>query len=779
MTTNIGDLVTKWALDAGPVLDSLGSMSSNLGRLSKRLSETELELKSGKQAAELYAAGYHLASEAHRGFIDTQIRTIANLREQKRAIEELSAAQARSTEQMHAVRSNRNGPGYSDYSFATDSRPLAVTQGAVSILQQRTEAEAARAGKTSVQRINEANAAAHAARQAGYDQMAADLAKEDALLAERVKNDPVLRMMNNKDDSFQAGLRRMKVMEAEGLSEEARRRAVGVAGDRWREEDAADKERLDTIRRSTLAISNARREETEQDRAALNTLREQSRQRAQWRRDDANVMRQLNEQGYFERNKTSNRNAAPGQGATSNANAWALAGGFRTIEDFAQGSVYGGVRGGIIAASNNVSQIGASYGALGVVIGAVASTALTFGVIVSESWKKSAEGANQATDAVKNYGERLSETASHAQRLFDVEMERRNLSRLDLSGADAMKDRLSDQIDRVRNDIGVKEKLTQRTLEGVGAGGISSDELREWVRERTQRRAAFTGQQLPMAGMVAPDAATLNRRDMTPWESRMLSLQQANPSVFDPKFIKELEAAEKDLNKERDIEQKLVRQLTSENEANRQRLQRNADADAEREIELGSKRREAIAQRGSSARIDEDITDLDRMAGAERRRQERQNRQNQLRRSGNDWRVQRDETLLLAGMQTDTERAAYQAQKEYETSLRLSAKAESVGVLTNQDRLAMDLKSQEKRDRDIRLAKYGNMPVDGGTGFSGADFRSSAGVNNVLRGITYAGQDKAVAELKKNGEISIEVRDAVRNVATVMQHAVVPVEDFR
>ena len=515
------------------------------------------------------------------------------------------------------------------------------------------------------------------------------------------------------------------------------RRAAGKSGDAWREEDQAEKDRIEAIRKRNLDIVNARRAEAEAERKAMNDTRALSRQRAQDRRDDANVMRQLDEQGYGKKNRPGHQNEEK-----RSTRQWAGVEGFRAIEDFAQGSAFGGLRGGLLAASNNISQMGAAYGATGAIAGSAISTVIVLGSQLYETWRKAAYGGNEANAAIKEYDRMVSSVLSHTRELGQLRITSRDMqSGSSFDGAVQNEQRLRDNATRREEDLKAKDEAFKDQMAGMGAQGLTSGDLN----------------------------SEASRREETVWGLRRNAASEQHANLSDEALTIE--------NRRRVGEQEREN-IRGHQLLHRERMQ------IEQAQQLALARGQAEADRNQAVERSRRVGGVGPLTEWQQMEKERgfANDQNAKDKSkfdrGQSWFQNQSEQMLLAGMKTDKERESYAAQKEYEQRLRGSAEAEQRGVISPTERATFDANSKNARDRKMREAKYGDLQADGNSGFGSADVKSSQGFNTLVKAMRYSEQDKTIAELKKNGDITKESSQAIVDVLNIKLSAPVPVVDF-
>lgn len=470
--------------------------------------------------------------------------------------------------------------------------------------------------------------------------------------------------------------------------------------------------------------------------------------------DDKLVMQQLTDQGYF----------APGgkghkkQNQTARDNRqWAGVEGFRAIEDFAQGSAYGGLRGGLLAASNNIAQMGAAFGAAGAMAGSAISTVIILGSTLYESWRKGVSGANEAEHALKMYDRALSETIPHILKLNDLQVARQDMRNLDAGGADIAVKNMTRDLDKAKLELKEKEKAEAALKTGMGISGLSSDDLKNEARRRADALLPFTQSVFDTIG------------GLTPVQNQLRNLPTEVLSDDNIEKVRKLQQEKLDTNR---IVVEMETNLLTQQKAQLE-LRRNADREAEQEIEQGFARFQAHLRGGKGPRTDWEMIE---------ERRARNNAQNQREMEkfgrGQSWMQSRSEDLLLSGMRDPKDQAAYRAEKEHQESLRRSAEAERMGILTPDERARLDKASMAKRDRDMREAKYGNLQADGASGFGSADVKSTQGFNAVIKAMRYAEQDKTIQQLKQNGDIAAEQLASQQRVEEILKTAPIPVVDF-
>lgn len=480
--------------------------------------------------------------------------------------------------------------------------------------------------------------------------------------------------------------------------------------------------------------------------------------------DDKLVMQQLTDQGYF----------APGgkgagkkkQAGNPRQNFMAIEAG-RFVEDFTQGSIYGGFKGGVLAGANNMSQMfvglqslmqnstskmGQAMANYGGIIGSVISTTMILGTIAVDSWLKASRGAKGAEEAVKSYDSSLSKAISRYEELRAIRQIGERPDEMSNTGLIAKRRELADLEDSMKQ--AAKEQHIRDTQ--LGITGISSDEMRSSLA-KSRELAALGGVPNAKLPRFTEDEARFHN----------LSAELKTNEAIKAREEREGEVAHQ-LEKQQELKKSL---LQMELEIGRQ--QRNADRDAEQEIEQGFARFQAHQRGGKGPRTDWEMIE----EGRARRNAENQRGADKFGR-GQSWFQSRSEDLLLSSMRDPKDQAAYRAEKERSESWFKGKEAVKMGIITEQQRLDMVTASNAKRDRDMREAKYGNLQADGASGFGSADIKSTQGFNAVIKAMRYAEQDKTIQQLKQNGDIAAEQLKAQQQVVDILNKAPIPVVDF-
>lgn len=392
----------------------------------------------------------------------------------------------------------------------------------------------------------------------------------------------------------------------------------------------------------------------------------------------------------------------------------------RGVEDFIAGSVYGGFKGGILAASNNISQIGMAFGPHGAIIGTVASAVAILGVTAYEAFDKTEDAARQLDEARQRY---------HANEMQRAQ-ERASAAAEDLSN--------------IHNQ--------RRELEGLGKavgkpGGLEAADRALEANQDAQNSALIEQMgivhQMQMMEKTHPAALDPNSKEAG-WE-------RAKRAKMNPKDVLALEKEDRDAM---DAYNKLDSQKKQVGE-------RRKGLEEQRE-KLGLKAQDARQADANQTRLQQAEDQRVREAKARQAEAERTAR-------AKDWFRGRSEQVLLGNMTEDKDRSKYLAQKEHEESLRKSKMAAALGDITPQEREALDKASGKKRDKDIRQAMYGDLKADGATGFSGAQYGSVESVNQIMRSLRQGEQDKQIAELKRNGDILEQVKTVQTEVLGFMK----------
>lgn len=582
--------------------------------------------------------------------------------------------------------------------------------------------------------------------QRGMNQMRANHEKEmaerkrqsDELRKQQEKdaNDPVLKgfaKQKELDDPFQKGLRNMAADKDQEEADRQYRINAARKRDAFEAEDTAEKENQNRIRQRQNDNRTLRRQEQEEENRRLADVRENSRRMAQYRRDDINVQKQISE---------ARKAAIDTQNKSGRLNFAGIEFG-RAIEDFTQGSVYGGLKGGILAASNNISQVfiglqsqmqgstsrlGQALGNYGGIIGSAISTTMILGVTLYEVLNKAAARTDSAAQGVKRFSEQIEEAVKRLKELRGAERDLININREE--SPQALKGKLrttEEQGLELEHEIADRTRLMRDKLVALGAAGPGGKVDAMGLQLAAENAKGVLGNQDVFA------AVGLGGEPV-----------KVNQSALTPEFIAQLRKEEEQLFL---LQQKRV-SLAEQEKAIRQN------------IPLLEQQQNLIATKFAQNQRQADFAAM----------QER----------GKVAMQSRAEDLKLSEMDQKTTwgSAAYRAQKEHEESLRRSAEAERLGIMTPKERQAMDRSSEAKRDRDIRQAKYGDLQADGASGFQSADIKTSAGFNAAIKAMRYGEQDKTIGELKRNGDIGLEIKEAVIAVGEILSMAPVPVVDF-
>ena len=444
---------------------------------------------------------------------------------------------------------------------------------------------------------------------------------------------------------------------------------------------------------------------------------------------------------------------------------WAGVEGFRAVEDFVQGSAYGGLRGGLLAASNNISQMGAAFGAAGAMAGSAASALIVLGSNAYEAWRNADGAIDLARRRVDEYSSSISKTVALHGELREIQL-KANARQDSQSGAEGNIRALKAQRDALEFTIKDRADDTAAKEMAMGIQGLTPEQVATASRQKAaQDRQLMINDILKWTPFKwVGGKETLPQSDAE--QAAVNQLRLAPPGADDKGMN-----AKRHADAKQDQEDKVrLRDLTiglnlAEKEFNRTR--RESMEAVQRQIRLDHERFKLLQNHRKDR--------LDTMAAGEqeeflqRRQQTKKEADINRRDTARKWVGDRTEDLLLSGMKTDKERDAYAAEKEYQESLRRSFAAQQEKLLTPEEREAMDKKSQEKRDRDIRLSKYGDLQAGGSSGFASADIKSAAGMNNVMQAIRYANQTDTITQLKKIGDISQDIATAAKNVEIVLK----------
>lgn len=555
-------------------------------------------------------------------------------------------------------------------------------------------------------------------------------------------------MMANADSGRRAGQQAMydDLFGAPHQQMLADRRVKLAAATEQRIADEQERIQTAALTRQERRLADSQHRQIEQTlsrRAATNALDDRMwfapGRSARHAADDALVQQQLTDQGYF----------APGGKGHKKTNQtgrdnrqWAGVEGFRAIEDFAQGSAYGGLRGGLLAASNNIGQMGAAFGAAGAMAGSLVSTAVILGSTLYESWRKSATGGDEALASITEYDRMVSSVLQHTRQMQDLRIETRGIrNEATFGGALNTEQSLKDDITRRQTEITSRQAARVDQMAGMGAAGLNAADLdKEAIRREETiyglRRNAASAQ----AANLSDEALTIENRNRVREQERQ-----------------DLRDNEQLVEKRRHLA--IAERIVME------RGQHDAD--------VADDRRRAHERGGRGP-----VTEWEQMDIERGHRNEQNRKEMEKFGRGQSWMQSRSEDLLLSGMRDPKDQAAYRAEKEHQESLRRSAEAEKLGLMTPNERSRIDKASMEKRDRDMREAKYGNLQADGASGFQSADIKSTQGFNAVIKAMRYSEQEKTIAELKRNGDITAELLASSQRLEEIAKMAPVQVVDF-
>lgn len=579
-------------------------------------------------------------------------------------------------------------------------------------------------------------------------------AAEDAKIeAARAARDPFssrLAKYQTSEDPFQRGLRQIGVDNANAESDKTARLAAGKAGDKWRDEDAAGKAHLENVRKLNADLLRERldREAREHDiaRTAVGRLI----------RDDAdeiNVQRQLDE-------RRANQRTGRSQTTGGKNRPQILMELTRGFEDASAGAAYGGFRGAVMGASNNISQIGALMGPTGGIVAGLISTTAILGTTIAsayDSWENKSQAIKFELDQQK-VG--VSKIIAELDNMTKVREIRLSLKRE--FNVDSLTQR-QEQVNVQRTGNAEKQSAQQAELdrfrqlaelpEGMDSQAIIAARREKLRRQRVNNipdwmpgsgAPALTNSIGNIASAEAVSEDTLNG---------LIEREKARDEAVRQGTLasKEATLVERQLAKARELEMRI------------------GQDQADRQSAIERSRR--VGGRGP-------ISEWEQLQ-LERGNRNAENAKQKAKFEGSQSWFQKDsEKMLLAGMKTDTDRAAYQAQKEYQERLKRSEESQRIGTITQADRERFDAAALKDRDRTIREAKYGNLQADGRTGFQSADSRSTQGVNAIMQAIQYSRQTDERAQLMKIGDATQETANAIKNGITINNLAPVQVMDF-
>lgn len=584
---------------------------------------------------------------------------------------------------------------------------------------QKASNEAKEHARALLERVN----AAKAAKSATEELIAADRKRRAESMA---PGSMTSRMTSwqQENDPFQQGLRRMKAAEDEITKEKIEAGKRRLAAGKELDEQAARDEQINADIRARQAKNRADREAYEAEGLA-------GRRERQLRKDDANVMAQLEAQGYFNR-----RGKRPDDAPAKAGKAWAGAEAFRGIEDFVQGSAYGGLRGGIVAASNNLSQMGAAFGPYGAMAGSAAATVSILGVTAAEAWKKSRDGSEQALASVREYDRMVGSVLSRTKEMQSLRFSLQDTRGLPSSDASRQRE------EELRRDIQVAELdarsratalADKKKAMGMPANAGVADLDREFIlrqddwRPWLDRRRPGQMRQNRIAGRVPDAMLTQDARDKWREEERMAA-HEANVLVAKRTELSAAQARTKEMfDREAEI-------------GNHRAHQAEAEHRAQEEERMG-RARNYVAQENLRASVADPFIGLGkggRALGIEADFRERQ--------------------LKI--------REAF-SQGAFGDGPEAEAKRREALGLADRDRM-----------RQHRELKYGDLPAsDGSTGF-GARANTAEGWTQIMKSIRATNENQQIAELKRNGDATEQVRTAVERLGDIMKDTAAQVVEF-
>lgn len=417
---------------------------------------------------------------------------------------------------------------------------------------------------------------------------------------------------------------------------------------------------------------------------------------------------------------------------------WAGVEGFRAIEDFAQGSAFGGLRGGLLAASNNVSQMGAAFGAAGAMAGSAVSTVIVLGSQIYETWRKSVTGAEAAEAAVKNYDRTIQSVIPHLQEMQDKTFKLRDIRKEKDTDAKSSEREVQQMKDAVaKQELDLRERAKEQELKdrGMGTAGLSAQDLANEAEARRNELLPFlsslgraaTGQ--TRRGEHLSDEV-LGKDNVEKSREEEREILRRNEVLAKDKAI----LLEREIQHQKNVERDLNKELANLDDANERRRRHQQGVPLERETEW--QKQEMQNQRDADDR-------RKKMDDTESGYKYLKSRATELATQNADRRQEGGGAML-------------QAQIEFQDNMDKIKKASRLDLLDPTERATAETAETQKRDRSIREAKYGSLQADGQSGFGSQDARSTGGMNAIMKAIRYAEQKDSIAQLKKIGDIAQE-----------------------
>lgn len=452
---------------------------------------------------------------------------------------------------------------------------------------------------------------------------------------------------------------------------------------------------------------------------------------------------------------------------------WAGVEMFRAVEDFAQGSAYGGIKGGILAASNNMSQAFMAYGAYAGMIGAAASATVILGTVAYEAWQKIKGGGEYAAEAVRKYGSEIARVTG----------ELKSLRQLEQQGRDAVDPAKMKNWDQARaHDDATKRDLENRRAEladltrqmqlrkgqagvqGMDAGQVeravkmkATDDWDAWKKQFTATLNFAEG-----AMKIFSPAPWQEHRPNNALEKQQLEqIKNAHPDVWKPEFREQLVKEEQ---KKAQLEKELAQAEANELAFKKTRNKLALEAAAEE-----AKRRQQLmddwALLGQGV-LPDHRTNFERAMDQVRRNDARHEDESRKLQSnwtgGMDWRKSRATELAIdeANQNKTWGGASLQAVLDGRQNARKIDRLHELGVINVTERDAMRADEQKALERRIRAAKYGDLQADGRTGFNNQDIKTVGGFNAILQASRYSKEADMLAELKRSGDILHDIWEA-------------------
>ena len=531
--------------------------------------------------------------------------------------------------------------------------------------------------------------------------------------------------------------------------QQANRLRAARARDEQEREQYARAQNDQRIRENNQMIRQRRSAEAEAERSAYTSVilpqvtqeeADRDHRRRTARARDEQESRQYaesqNQQAIRER-QIANRHARQAENQGRRSGGWMMEGG-RAVEDFTQGSVYGGFKGGMLAASNNLSQmgmamqgmqlgtsrLGQALGNYGGLIGSAISTTVILGTVAVDAWMKSARGADLAAEAAKNFGKTLESDISLFMKLRGLQEGAENAPGMNHDAAPRDVEAKRKEVKDMDAAIRENERLLRLEMGKLGAPDASATDL-EFLKAQ--------GGSIPQSTTVAGPRGTMRkipRNDFTEQERKLLD---ANAEAAKPEVIDRVKAAERAISDAR-----LVRIDTNEALIASEKRLRETQLEEFKQMDV------------KKAREDKEVIERARQASREFERQKRKEAFDERNRV-----TESSSRTMMDLIRRDSPTLADEIERKrtQETQRKSIADALGQGLISADD---ASMVNRSIGERPAALPGGSAAAVQSG---------STAAYSAMVKAFQQDREDKAIAEARKNTQKLVTVLEKIETAA--------------